>query len=191
MLRFKDCWSKSLLNLSPIFEKLAEAQSMFLRTADTVPSEQWTAKRNAEEWSAAEVVAHLVLVERAVIGGADRVTQKSPRPLSFWKRAHLPLWLVEARIVRRKSPIPLDPELIGNKEEMLGELRTTRERALAFLEETRNRDLRAYRWRHAFLGSLNVYEWFEMIAAHQVRHTKQIKEIAIRLPKVVEISQNQ
>jgi hypothetical protein len=161
-----------------------------LRAADAIPSAQWTTKPNAKKWSAAEVVAHLVMVERAVIGGADRVIQKSPKFVKPWKRAHLPLWLVEVRVVRRRSTIPLDPTLIGNKEEMLGELRNTRERVLAFLAETRNRNLSAYRWSHAFLGSLNVYEWFEMIAAHQVRHMKQMREIAVALPKVVEISQN-
>jgi hypothetical protein len=80
----------------------------------------------------------------------------------------------------------LDHGLLGHKEEMLAELRAARERTLSFLEETQQRDLNVYRWKHAFLGMLNVYEWFEMIASHELRHTKQIKEIAARLPKAVE-----
>ncbi len=126
------------------------------------------------------------MVERAIIGGADRITQKIPKPIPFLKRFHFPLWLVESRVIRRKSPIPLDPGLVSTKEQMLGELRAARERPLAFLEETCKRDLSAYRWPHAFLGMLNVYEWFEMIASHPVRHTKQMREIAARLPKAVE-----
>lgn len=183
-------------SLSPILEKLAAAQTEFLRAADTIPSDQWTKKPSAGSWCAAEVVAHLVLVERAIVGIADRVAQKAPQPAHFLERLHLPLWLMESRIMRRKSPISLDPSLLQNpsllqqKEEMLGQLRATRERAIAFLEETRNRDLSCYRWRHVFLGSLNAYEWFEMIAAHQVRHSKQVREIRVRLPKVVGISQN-
>ena len=176
--------------LDRIQHRLREAQSAFLRAADAVPADQWTAKPVAEAWSAAELVAHLVILERAVLGGADRISQKTPKPVPFLKRRHLPLWLVQARIVRRKSPIPLDPSLIGNKEDMLGELRAARERTMAFLEETRARDLSAYCWPHAFLGMLDIYEWFEMLAAHHVRHTKQIREIASRLPKVVGISQN-
>ena len=176
--------------LDRIQHKLAEAQSAFLRAADSIPADQWTAKPSAEAWSAAELVAHLMIIERAVLGGADRISQKTPKPVAFLKRRHLPLWLVEARILRRRSPIPLDPGLIGNKEDMLGELRAVRERTLAFLEETRGRDLSAYCWPHAFLGMLDVYEWFEMIAAHQIRHSKQMREIATRLPKVVGISQN-
>ena len=150
-----------------------------------MPPDQWTTKPSAQEWSTAEVVAHLVMVERAIIGGADRVTQKAPSRVRWMKRLHWPLWLVEARIIRRRTPIPLDPSLVADKEHMLGELRAARERTLAFLEETSGRDLRAYRWPHPFLGMLNLYEWFEMIAAHQVRHTKQVRGIFKRLPKVV------
>lgn len=30
-----------------------------------------------------------------------------------------------------------------------------------------------------------MYEWFQMIASHQIQHTKQLKEIAADLPKTV------
>lgn len=168
-----------------IQEKLAEAQTTFLRAADAIPAEQWGTKPGAKGWSAAELVAHLVMVERAVIGGADRITHKTPPTLPLVKRIHLPLWLVETRLIRRKSPLPIDPTLLGAKEHMLGELRAARERTLAFLEETKGRDLSAYCWPHVFIGMLNVYEWFEMVAAHQIRHAKQMREIGARLPKLV------
>lgn len=165
--------------------KLSRAQSDFCRAADTISPNQWNVQPGPEAWSAAELVAHLVMVERAVIGGADRVTQKTPKQIPALKRLHLPIWLLESRLIRRKTPIPLDHGLFGNKEEMLAELRAARERTLAFMEETKDRDLSAYCWPHVFLGMLNVYEWFEMIAAHQIRHTKQMREIAARLPKPV------
>ncbi len=173
-------------SIQPIVEKLARAQRSFFCAADTIPPEQWSRKPRAEQWSAAETVAHLVMVELAVVGGADRITQKTPKEIPFLKRFHLPLWLMELRLIRRKTPIPLDRGLLGHKEEMLAELRAARERTLSFLEETEQRDLSVYRWEHAFLGMLNVYEWFEMIASHELRHTKQIKEIATHLPKAVE-----
>lgn len=175
-------------SLESTLGKLARAQTAFFRAADAVSPEHWNTPASPGEWSAGELVAHLVMVELAVVGGADRIMQKSPKHIPVLKRLHLPLWLVESRLIRRKTPIPLDHGLIGNKEEMLAELRAARERTLAFLEETKDRDLSVYCWQHAFLGMLNVYEWFEMIAAHEVRHTKQMKEIAGRLPKAVEIS---
>jgi hypothetical protein len=75
--------------------------------------------------------------------------------------------------------------MLCEKEKMLAELRTIRERSLAFLAETEGRDLREYRRPHPFLRMLNTYEWFGMIALHEIRHTKQMREIASNLPKVV------
>lgn len=170
-------------SLQPIREKLARAQSTFLRAADVIPSEKWDTQPGPERWSAAELVAHLVVVERGILGKADGVTKKTPLPVPFAKRFHLPMWLVEARVIRRKSPVPLDPSLMAAKEPMLGELRGARERTLAFIFETETRDLSAYYWRHPFLGMLNTYEWMEMIAAHQLRHTKQIREIEAKLSR--------
>ncbi len=170
-------------SLQPIREKLARAQSTFLRAADVIPVEKWDVSPGLERWSAAELVAHLVVVERGILGKADGVTKKIPIPVSFPKRFHLPLWLVEARVLRRKSPTPLDPSLMAAKESMLGDLRGARERTLAFISETETRDLTPYRWRHPFLGMLNTYEWMEMIAAHQLRHTKQIREIEASLSR--------
>lgn len=175
--------------IEPIVHKLACAQTGLLRAADAVSAEQWKSGPGNGAWSAGELVAHLIMVERGVVGTADRVTQKPARPTPLWKRLHLPLALVEARVVRRKTPIPLDPQLVREKEAMLAELRNVRERSLAFLDETKNRDLRAYYWRHPFLGNLNLYEWFEMIAAHELRHTKQMQEIAAALPKAAETLQ--
>jgi hypothetical protein len=175
--------------IEPILEKLVHAQSVFFRAADTIQAEKWTTKSKPEEWCAAELVAHLIVLERAIVGGADRAVQKTPRRVPYLKRFHLPLWLVEMRIIRRKTPIPVDHSLVGPKEEMLAELRAVRERSLAFLDETKRRDLTAYCWPHPLLGVLNIYEWFEMIAAHQLRHAKQIREIASALPKVVGSSQ--
>jgi DinB superfamily len=118
--------------LDPILERLRCAQTAFFRAADSVSPKQWKTKPKAGAWSAAELVAHLLTAERAILGGAERITRKIPKPIPFLKRFHFPMWLVESRIIRRKSPIPLDPSLLDTKEEMLGELRAARERTLAF-----------------------------------------------------------
>jgi uncharacterized damage-inducible protein DinB len=164
--------------LDPILEKLAQAQSRLLHTADCVPPDQWRTRPTRGGWSAAEVTAHLVMIERAILSSADGVMQEEPQQFSLLKRFHLPLALVEARLIRRKTPIPLDPERVRGKETMLAELREVRERTLSFIDEIKGRDLSRYRWRHAFLGTLNIYEWLQLVASHEVRHEKQIREIA-------------
>ena len=150
-----------------------------------MPADQWLTPPGEDRWSAGELVGHLITVERAILRNVDKVLQKLPRSLPFYKRFHIPMAVVELRLIRRKSPIPINDQTIGEKEAMLAELREVRERTLAFIEETRGRDLSPYSMPHAFLGTLNIYGWLQMIASHEVRHTKQLQEIATALPKVV------
>ncbi len=171
--------------LKPIIERLDQAQAGMLRAADAVCCEQWQTRPAPAKWSAAELVGHVMTIERAALGTADRMLQSPPRHFHVLKRVHLPLALSRSRLLRIKTPIPLDSALVREKEVMLAELREVRERTLAFIEETSGRNLSAYRWKHPFLGVLNGYEWMEMIAGHEIRHTKQMREIAASLPKVV------
>ena len=171
--------------LNTIVKNLARAQAGLLRAADDVPADQWKQNPREGRWSAGEVVAHLIMVERTILRGTDKLLQKPPKRRPFFKRLHIPMAVVEARLIPLKTPIPLDPSLVGQKEEMLAQLREVRGRTLAFMEETKGRDLAKYHMPHPFLGTLNTYEWFQMIASHELRHTKQMKEIAESLLKTV------
>jgi uncharacterized damage-inducible protein DinB len=173
-------------SLKTIVRNLAQAQEGLLHAADAVPAEQWKMRPGEGRWSAGELTGHLITIERAILGRTDRLLQKPPKAVPFFKRFHVPMVLVESRLIRRKTPIPLDAQIVREKEEMLAELREVRERTLAFIEETTERDLSKYRMPHAFLGTLNAYEWFQMIASHEVRHTKQMREISAGLLKGIE-----
>jgi len=180
---------ENLPSLKTIVANLDRAQRELMSAADVVSQNQWKSRPGEGRWSAGELVGHLIMIERAILRNTDRLLQKPPKSVPFYKRFHVPMAVVESRLIRRKTPIPVDTQLVRQKEEMLAELREVRERTLAFIEETMERDLSKYRMPHAFLGTLNAYEWFQMIASHEVRHTKQMKEIAAVLPKVVAILQ--
>lgn len=172
--------------LDSTLKKLASAQAVFLLAADAVSASLWQRQPREGCWCAAEIVEHLVTVERGVLAAVDRVVRRPPRPIPFFKGFHFSLLIVEARIRRRKSPIPQHPENLVQKQEMLAELRSVRERSRAFLEETKARNLSAYRWPHPFLGSLNAYQWFRFVGSHQSRHTKQMAELSRNLCECVE-----
>ena len=96
------------------------------------------------------------------------------------------LALVESRFIPRKTPIPLDAALVCEKDKMLAQLREVRRQTRAFMEEqTQGKDLGKYHMPHPFLGTFNLYQWIQVIASHQVRHAKQMREIAATLPKTV------
>ena len=177
--------------LEPIFEKLGHAQHSLLLAADAIPANLWNTPPRKDAWSAAEVIAHIMIIERGVTGAAGRIFQKQPKHIPLMKRFRLPFVLAEIRLVRMKTPMPVDPQLLREKETMLAELRDVRGHTLALMEKTKDRDLSAYRWRHPFLGSLNAYEWFSFVGSHQIRHEKQMREIAASLPKATQISTEQ
>jgi hypothetical protein len=172
--------------LQPIVEQLARAQAELLRAADAIALPHWLERPRAGCWAAGEVVRHLCDVERGVRGYAAMLIRKTPLRVPFYKRLHFPLALVESRAIKRKVPAMVTPSTeLSDKETMLAQLRSVRERTLAFLEETQHRDLSAYGWRHPFLGRLNFYGWFAFIATHEIRHSKQMWEIGQNLRKGV------
>jgi len=172
-------------SLQSIAENLARAERAFLTAADSVPADQWKTSPVEGRWSAGELVCHLIQVERAIIHNAKKLLHHPPKPRPFSKRFHLPMALVESRFIPRKTPIPLDPSLVCEKDEMLAQLREVRERTRVFMQETAGKGLRKYHMPHPFLGTFNLLEWLQVIASHQIRHTKQMKEIAVALPKNV------
>jgi len=163
--------------LGAIVDELQTARAGLLRAADSIGREKWRTSPGAGAWSTAEVIAHLTMVEGTVTSSAGRMLKHPPKLVPFYRRFHLPVGLVKRRTIRLKSPIPLDPALLNEKEQMLTELRKVREGTLALLQENAARNLGVYRWPHPFLGSLNLYQWFVMLANHEIRHTKQIQEI--------------
>lgn len=170
-------------DLQPILAQLDKARRSLLLAADRVPNPHWRASPGPGKWSAGEVVAHVMMVEGTIISKAGQLVRQPPKIVPIWRRAHLPVVLAEWRGVRRRTPIPLDESLVGEKEAMLARLRRVREETLAFIGQTSDRNLSAYRWPHPFFGSLNLYDWFRTIAHHERRHTKQIQEIVASLQK--------
>ena len=181
--------NETVASLKTIVENLARAQQKLVRAANDVPAEQWKMRPEDGRWSAGELVAHLSAVEKAILSRTDKVLKKPPKLVPFYKRFHIPMMIVETRVIRRKAPSAVEPQMVREKEEMLAELMQVRERTVAFIEETMERDLSKYWMSHAFLGNLNAYDWMQFIASHEIRHMKQMREIARSLPKTVTSSQ--
>ena len=58
-------------------------------------------------------------IERAILSRAGKVLEKPPESVPFFKRFHVPMMFVEARVIRRKAPVTLEPKVVREKEEML------------------------------------------------------------------------
>jgi hypothetical protein len=123
------------------------------------------------------VFAHVAIIEENIIFGMKRLLRAAPKPVPLSKRFHLPLAIATWRGRKLRTPIPLDPRRIADKQESLAGLVATREATLTFIESTRGSDVSLYRYEHPFMGSLNMYAWFRLIGYHELRHAKQIREL--------------
>src|SRR6202166_2094988 len=155
-----------MMNLRPLFEKLRRTRERFEAAARNIPDQHWRTPPRAGAWSAAEVVAHVIMVETLMTGAAAKITRKPPVQVPLSKRFHIPVALVAWRGVRVETPIPLDTLLLDDRETMLWRLAEQRQRTMAVLAAGRGENLRRYRVQHPVLGSLHYYNWFRTLAAH-------------------------
>jgi hypothetical protein len=171
--------------MAPILGHLDKARAALLATAGSVPPDRWRQAPRAGAWSAGEVIAHLIMVERRIVESAEKIVNGPPTVEPLWKQIHLPLRVGEWRGFRVRSPIPLDASLVADKETALEKLHSLRQETLRFVEKNRSRDLHNYRFRHPFFGSLNLYDWLRSIAYHETRHAKQLQEIVLLAAEAV------
>lgn len=165
------------MNLRPLFDKLRRTRESFEAAAREVPEKHWRTPPREGAWSAAEVVAHVTMVEILMTGAAAKITRKPPVLVPLSKRLHVPVALVAWRGIRVETPIPLDTLLLDDREVMLARLAEQRRRTISVLEAGRGTNLRKYRVQHPFLGSLHYYDWFKTLAVHDTRHTKQLRDV--------------
>ncbi|PYU52508.1 MAG: hypothetical protein DMG48_04290 [Acidobacteria bacterium] len=97
------CPDESVPALAIIIENLARAKGELLRAADVVPARQWKTRPAEGRWSAGELVGHLSAIERAILSRSDRLLQEPAKSVPFFKRFHVPMMIVEARVIRRKA----------------------------------------------------------------------------------------
>ncbi len=164
-------------DVAAIVELLNRAHLEFVAACEQIPANRWKKAPANGGWSASEVVAHLTMVEGAVWKGAREELSGRPRRHSLLQKMHIPVALTAWRGIKRKTPIPLDSELVKAREEALESYASARSRTLKFIAEQSSRNLAPYRRPHPILGSLNLYDWMRLLAYHEIRHAKQIREI--------------
>jgi hypothetical protein len=145
---------------------------------------QWTHHPGSERWSVAEIVAHIISVQRLVLGLiTDRLASAPPPPPDHDRETidSLLIGHFSNRLSRFPSPLPT-PERMGKAEA----LRTHNENCAALtgllesVPHLREHALEAPPLRALSQGrysAMDGYQWILAAAGHTERHTKQILEL--------------
>jgi hypothetical protein len=135
------------------------------------------------EWSAAEVIDHLRIVESGIARlFAKRITQARNAGLRaedstesiLGSLDHLGETLDHGKI---EAPVAVTPPLEVDIEAAISGLAVTRKTLLDALANGDGLALGDIKHTHPILGELDLYQWLLFVGRHEARHTRQITRV--------------
>jgi hypothetical protein len=139
-------------------------------------------KRPAEnEWSVAEVIEHLCLVEGAVMKGIKAKLNQPPVKVSFLKK-FFPMRIVSLRMKRLQAPKYVQPANdLPPLDELLKKFDAVRANTKEVCIKEGPERLRQVCLKHPYFGDMDGAAAVSMVAFHEQRHLKQIRETIKKL----------
>ena len=159
---------------------LEQTRDRVIAFAHSLTLMQRTARPSENEWSAAELIEHIVVVENFTLDLlAGMIEEDAPDASRRGTTAHKDRMILEtipARTTHAKAPDFMNPvQRWPDFDELLREFGLTRRRTLEFAATT-SADLRAYFRPHPLLKVLDAYQWLILIGSHSERHVRQAEE---------------
>jgi hypothetical protein len=160
---------------------LKSSRDLVLTSVKGLSEEQMNFKAAPEKWSVREVVQHLALAENFLFDMIQNQVMKSPE-ITAEKRAEVAgaetkiMQLVPDRSKKVSAPEPIVPSDSRVPGDAVATFKTRRNNTIKFIKDTKE-DLRGHFLEGPGLGAADGWQWFFLIAAHSVRHDKQIEEV--------------
>lgn len=174
-------------HLIDVMATLDASRQALRESVAAIPQTARTARPGPDRWSPVEIVEHLSLVEArfsAVVGGkiaqalnAGLGPERQPRE-SLPQRIRA---LLADRTGKRTAPEAAFPSGAMDEHTAWAAADKAREGFRAAVLSADGRALSGVIHEHPFFGPLNVYQWVELIAAHEMRHVAQVREAALQL----------
>jgi len=161
---------------------LNDAHNETLSYIVKLSDEQWNFRPAPFKWTVGETAEHIALADGLLFSAMERALATPINPdweaKSAGKEAVLDN-LLAARKGKAQAPEPIQPlKRKMSRPEIMALLKENHDKSLQFIETT-DLPLKAHTLDHPFpvFGTLNAYQWFLYIPAHNLRHNKQIAEI--------------
>jgi hypothetical protein len=163
-----------------VLRRLNLVHQKLLNVVSPLELDVYSQRPTAGEWSVAEIVHHLCLVEDRVIKELEGAIARPPRRVSFLRR-FIPTSIVGVRLVRVKAPKAMNPLDAPVKDTALGNFESTRANLKALCENHGTERLRNLVFTHPFLGEIDGVATISFVGYHEQRHYKQICEVLKKL----------
>ncbi|MEP6920781.1 MAG: DinB family protein [bacterium] len=166
-----------------ILNRLDSTHQKLLDTVSPLAPQLFSQRPSANEWSVAEIVHHLHLVEELVIKQMEQELQKPPQQIGLLRKL-IPISIVALRLTRVKAPkaaTPLEPPA---KEENIAGLNSTRAKLKELCAKQGEARLKKMVFIHPVLGQIDGTATVSFVGYHELRHYKQIRDVLKKLAKV-------
>jgi hypothetical protein len=174
-------------NVSDVLTELEQARDILRDAVDAVPESDRAKRPGEERWCVNEILEHLSMVERRFTGLlALRIQEAKERGLGMEQNARAPIppelkKMLEDRANRRNAPDAVRPSGRLDSRSAWQAVEDTRAELCALLCSNEGLALSTVMHQHPVFGTLNVYQFAELIANHERRHAKQIAGITAQV----------
>jgi hypothetical protein len=166
--------------MNRILKRLDSVHQKLIDTVAPLDSRVFTARPSDDEWSVAEIVHHLSLVEELVVNSLEGAIARPPQRLGFFRR-FIPTSIVSIRLLRVKAPKAVNPTVVPEKNDGIDNLNRVRDSLKSLCNAHDERRLKQVVFNHPFLGKINGVATISFIGYHELRHLKQIREVLKKL----------
>ncbi|AYC29488.1 DinB family protein [Paenisporosarcina cavernae] len=160
--------------MSKEIEHLTFIRQKLITEFDAMTETEFQQKPSHEKWSAAEIVDHLVKMEKTI---AENIRKEKENPSSkkAWKK---PIGITKNRLLKVKAPSYTEPQhVLTSKDKAIQALHTSRNTLLDVYESTAPETLESKSFKHPIFGHVPLYQWFPFVGLHEERHLKQLIEV--------------
>ena len=143
-------------------------------------AELFNQRPSSNEWSVAEIVHHLCLVEELVIKSLEVALARPPQRVGFFRR-FIPTYIVSVRLLKVKAPKAAKPHSPPGKETAIENFSGVRSRLKELCATHGENRLRYLIFKHPVLGEMDGVATVSFVGYHEQRHFKQIREVLGKL----------
>ena len=173
-------------NVSDVLTELEQARAVLRDAVDAVPDSDRATRPGEGCWSVNEILEHLSMVERRFTGVlAMRIQEAKDAGLGAEQSARTPIpaelkKMLGDRTNRRNAPEAVRPSGTLDFGNAWQAVENARGELCELLRSNEGLALGTVTHQHPVFGTLNVYQFAELIANHERRHAKQIAGMGTR-----------
>ncbi|HEV7683210.1 MAG TPA: DinB family protein [Pyrinomonadaceae bacterium] len=165
-----------------VLKRLDSIHQKLLSTIAPLAPSVYSQRPSADEWSVAEIVHHLCLVEERIIQELKSAIAREPRRVAFFRR-FIPTSIFSLRLVRVKSPKRVTPLDAPTLEVALQNFEQVRNSLKTLCAEHGTERFRNIVFKNFLVGEIDGVATVSFVGYHEKRHYKQIREVLRKLGK--------